>query len=60
MKKLVLFAVVLGAVSFTSCKKNYTCTYPDGEVVTYEDPSDLLLTSYEAACELGGGKWEKE
>ena len=26
MKKVLLFAVVLGAVSFTSCKKDYDCT----------------------------------
>ena len=26
MKKVLLFAVVLGAVSFSSCKKDYDCT----------------------------------
>lgn len=26
MKKVLLFAVVLGAVTLTSCKKDYTCT----------------------------------
>jgi len=25
MKKVILAAVVLGAISFTSCKKDYTC-----------------------------------
>ena len=30
MKKIVLVMVVLGAVSLTSCKKDYTCVCVDG------------------------------
>ena len=37
MKKLLVFAVVVGGLAtMTSCKKDYTCTYDDGTVTTYE------------------------
>ena len=60
MKKVVLFGAVLAAVSFTSCKKSYTCTYTDGTSVTYEDPSSLEKTAYESGCTLVGGTWSED
>jgi hypothetical protein len=35
MKKIALFAVVLIATSFASCKKNYTCECTKNGAVTY-------------------------
>jgi hypothetical protein len=32
MKKIVLFAVVMGALSFASCKKDYACKCTTGNV----------------------------
>lgn len=54
MKKLLLFAVVLGAVSFTSCKKDYdcTCTASGAGVSTSSTTTlkDLTKSEAEDAC----------
>lgn len=60
MKKLLLFAVVLGAVSFTSCKKDYTCTlnaFGSETVVEYNNISKDDASTLESACKAGGGTW---
>ena len=60
MKKVLLFGAVLAAVSFTSCKKSYTCTWEDGTKTTYEDPSSLEKTAYKSGCEVSGGTWTED
>ncbi len=46
MKKLVLFAVVLGAVSFTSCTKCKDCSYAS---ISVGEQCGTTLETYEAA-----------
>ncbi len=47
MKKLLLFAVVLGGISFTSCNKCETCDY--GSLVTDVEFCGDELTAAKAA-----------
>ena len=58
MKKLVLFAAVLGAVSFTSCKKEYSCTIDGVTSTTDEDLSDDEADDFKSTCEGAGGTYE--
>ncbi|WP_027419342.1 hypothetical protein [Crocinitomix catalasitica] len=61
MKKLLVFAVVVGGLAtMTSCKKDYTCTYDDGTVTTYEKMGKTLAGTTETACQLGGGTWSSK
>ena len=63
MKKALLFAVVLGAVSFTSCKKDYTCTWTFGGQTTtteYEGLSSSEADDVETVCKLSGGTFDSK
>jgi hypothetical protein len=62
MKKVLLFAVVLGGLSLVSCKKDYTCTTPsilgsDESEIKYTDLDKDEAEAAEAACTLIGGTW---
>ena len=51
MKKITLFAVTFVAISFASCKKNYTCTCRDASGQTTEvTPMHDTKSSATAAC----------
>ena len=60
MKKFILPALFLGAIAFTSCKKDYTCdctyTWSDGttQTYTYEYPKSKKKDA-EASCESWNG-----
>lgn len=63
MKKLVLFAAVLGAVSFTSCKKDYTCTADVigiSIVTDFPDLSSSEADDAETACKSINGTWAEK
>lgn len=54
MKKVFLFAAVLGATTLTSCKKDYTCTcdvFGTDYVVEYNDVKSSDAETLEASCE---------
>ncbi len=59
MKKTFLFAAVLGALTFTSCKKDYTCDCTSALFKTANSGVDITATEYskvkkkdaEEACE---------
>lgn len=44
MKKITLLAVVIGAMSLASCKKNYTCTCTTTDSSSPSDPP--IVTPY--------------
>lgn len=55
-----MFAVVLGAVSLTSCKKDYTCTidfFGEDIVTEYNGLSSSEADDVEATCTGVGGTW---
>ena len=58
MKKLfTLFAAAAMIVSFSSCKKDYTCTCTvDGDTYTYP-LKDVKKKDANAACESAGSVW---
>lgn len=65
MKKVLLFAVVLGAISFTSCKKDYTCSCTIAGTTTDTEFTDVSKSDAEEACDvlnslnsIGGGSCE--
>ena len=65
MKKVLLFAVVLGAISFTSCKKDHTCVCTIAGESDSTELKDLTKSDAEDACDalgifytLGGGTCE--
>lgn len=61
MKKVLLFAVVLGSVALTSCTKDYTCTYEffgEETVIKYEGLNSDEADAAETGCNLLGGKFE--
>jgi hypothetical protein len=61
MKKVLLFAVVLGAVSLTSCKKDYTCSWTYAGTTTVTDSPGLSSSEAddaEAVCNNNSGTWE--
>ena len=61
MKKVLFVGMVFGALALTSCKKEYTCEYTNGDKVTYNDKdhSDAQIKSYKAACAITDGKWSE-
>ena len=62
MKKLLLVGLVFGALSLTSCKKSYTCEYPDGSTSTmkYDKIGKTQASLQKTNCEVGGGTWSKK
>ena len=62
MKKLFVYGcvAVLGAASLVSCKKDYTCTYGDGEVVTYSKLGKAQAATAKTGCASLGGTWSKK
>lgn len=63
MKKLFVYGcvAVLGAASLASCKKDYTCTFTDGDAtITYSKLSKTQATAAKSNCTLMGGTWSKK
>jgi hypothetical protein len=65
MKKLLLFAVVLSAASFTSCTKDYTCECTILSQTTEYEFQDVKKSEAEEGCDaltasasIVGGKCE--
>ncbi len=61
MKK-ILVAVAVVAL-FASCKKDYTCDYPDSSIYTDQDYDGLSNTNadvQELACTTSGGTWSEK
>ncbi|MGB0886972.1 MAG: hypothetical protein ACPGSL_02515 [Vicingaceae bacterium] len=52
MKKVLLFAVVLGGLAFTSCSKDEECVLADGS--TYETTGGTIISEADQ-CTLVGG-----
>ena len=58
MKKI--FVAVAVVALFASCKKDYTCNYPDPTPdVSYNGLSKTQADLQATACTLGGGTWNK-
>ncbi|RFC53293.1 hypothetical protein [Brumimicrobium aurantiacum] len=62
MKKVLFVGIVFGSLALTSCKKDYTCTYGEGETKVVEEHKDLTNDEAEdkkADCEGGviEGTW---
>lgn len=58
MKKIGLFVAVLGLVSLTACKKDYTCNYSaNGMTVDYTKLNKPAAKTTKLACEMAGGTW---
>ncbi len=55
MKKAILLLAVVGAVGFSSCKKDYTCTCRDssGDVIATVTYEGVKKSDAEASCEAG-------
>lgn len=62
MKKLFVYGcvAVLGAASLVSCKKDYTCDYGDGDVVTYSKLGKTQAAAAKTTCTTYGGTWSKK
>lgn len=41
MKKVLFVGMVFGALALTSCKKDYKCTYGDGDTKLVKEYKDL-------------------
>ena len=59
MRKVLMLGLVFGAFMFTSCKKEYTCEYPEGPANTYsnKDFSDSQIDAAKITCGNAGGSW---
>lgn len=63
MKKLLVLAIIAGAFTMTSCKKEYTCTCTTaGTSVDYKTGSKVKKSdatkwcdAYDASAKIGGG-----
>lgn len=62
MKKVLAISAfaILGVAALSSCKKDYTCDYGDGETYSYTGLSKSQATAAKSACTLGGGTWSKK
>lgn len=62
MKKVLALSMfaVLGVAALSSCKKDYTCDYGDGDTVSYTGLNKAEAESAESLCQLGGGSWSKD
>lgn len=63
MKK-VLFTMalaIIGVAALSSCKKDYVCTYPSGNILEgkqdYNDIPKHGVAGLKAGCEGAGGTW---
>ena len=62
MKKVLFVAAVFGSLALTSCKKNYKCTYGDGDTKIVKEHNALTnaqAKDQKSKCENGlvAGVW---
>jgi hypothetical protein len=61
MKKVLFVGMVFGALALTSCKKEYTCDFADGQSQTYseKDFTDAQISAAKTGCNISGGTWSE-
>ena len=60
MKKVLFIGMIFGGLAFTSCTKDYKCTYDEvigEETQTYNDIKKSEVDDLKKSCQDGGGEW---